>query len=275
MSNPDRLSGLDTSFLHLERDVSHMHVAACSVFEGPPPEYSELLRTVVSRLHLVPRYRQRLAFVPFAQGRPVWVDDPYFNPRFHVRHTALPQPGGDEELKRLAGRVFSQSLDRARPLWELWLVEGLAQDRFALLSKTHHALVDGISGVDIASVLFDTSPDPAPVAPPAQEWVPRPLPSSAQLLADALLERITVPAEIARGVGAAVRGPRRLARRSLRTAAALGRLPPAGSSRPRPAPSTSPSAPIAASPGSAGSSTISGRSRARSRGRSTMSCSRR
>jgi WS/DGAT/MGAT family acyltransferase len=107
-------------------------------------------------------------------------------------------------------------------LWELWLVEGLAHDRFALLTKTHHALVDGISGVDIATVLFDTSPDPAPVAPPAEEWVPRPLPSGTQLLADALLERATVPAEVARGVGAALRGPRRLARRSLEMAAALG-----------------------------------------------------
>jgi WS/DGAT/MGAT family acyltransferase len=222
VSNADRLSGLDTSFLHLERDVTHMHVAACAVFEGPPPGYGDLLETVVSRLHLVPRYRQRLAFVPFGQGRPVWVDDPYFNPRFHVRHTALPQPGGEEELKRLAGRVFSQSLDRARPLWELWLVEGLAGGRFALLSKTHHALVDGISGVDIATVLFDTSPDPAPVAPPAREWVPRPLPSAVHLLAGSLLERATVPAEVARGIRAAVRGPRRLARRSVETAVAVG-----------------------------------------------------
>ncbi len=241
VSNPDRLSGLDTSFLHLERDVSHMHVAACSVFEGPPPAYTELLETVVSRLHLVPRYRQRLAFVPFGQGRPVWVDDPHFNPRFHVRHTALPRPGGDEQLKRLAGRVFSQSLDRARPLWELWLVEGVAQDRFALLSKTHHALVDGISGVDIATVLFDTSPNPAPVAPPAEEWVPRPLPSRAQLLADALLERATVPAEIARGIGAALRGPRRLVRRSFDTATALKAFAAGGF---EPAPSTPFNVPI-------------------------------
>jgi WS/DGAT/MGAT family acyltransferase len=213
MANTDRLTGLDSSFLHLERDAAHMHVAGCMVFEGQTPGYEELVAQIVSRLHLVPRYRQRLAFVPLGQGRPVWVDDPHFNPNFHVRHTALPSPGGERQLKRLAGRVFSQALDRSRPLWELWLVEGLSDDRFALLSKTHHALVDGVSGVDIATVLFDASPDPMPVGPPDHEWVPRPLPSDAQLLADALRERATVPAEIVRGVRATLRGPRQVAAR--------------------------------------------------------------
>ncbi len=222
VANPDRLSGLDASFLHLERDGAHMHVAACAVLEGPPPDYSDLVEAIESRLHLVPRYRQRLASVPLGQGRPVWVDDPYFQLTYHVRHTALPRPGGVAELKRLAGRVFSQSLDRSRPLWEMWLAEGLEDGRFALLTKTHHALVDGISGVDIATVLFDSSPDPAPVAPPAQEWVPGPLPSGAQLLAQALLERATVPAEVARGVRAVLRGPRQLAERALEVAAAMG-----------------------------------------------------
>jgi diacylglycerol O-acyltransferase len=156
----------------------------------------------------VPRYRQRLAFVPLGQGRPRWVDDPHFNPRYHIRHTALPAPGGDEELKRLAARVFGQRLDRSKPLWEVWLVEGLEGDRFALLSKTHHALVDGVSGVDIVSVLFDTAPDPAPPAPPAGDWLPRPVPSSSELLAEALLERTTVPAEALRGARALTRRPR-------------------------------------------------------------------
>ncbi len=196
-----------------------MHVAGCMVFAGRAPAYDELVEQIVSRLHLVPRYRQRLAFVPFSQGRPVWVDDPHFNVGFHVRHTALPRPGGEEQLKSLAGRVFSQALDRSRPLWEIWLVEGLSGDRFALLSKTHHALVDGVSGVDIATVLFDTSPDPMPVAPPEHDWVPRPLPTDAQLLADALLERATVPGEIVRGVRATLRGPRGVA---ARVAEALG-----------------------------------------------------
>jgi WS/DGAT/MGAT family acyltransferase len=211
VANPDRLTGLDSSFLHLEHDAAHMHVGACTIFEGPPPEHEELIDAIVSRLHLVPRYRQRLGFVPLEQGRPVWVDDPHFNPRYHVRDTALPRPGGENELKRLAGRVFSQALDRSKPLWELWLVEGLQDDRFALLSKTHHALVDGISGVDIATVLFDTTRDPMPIARPEQEWIPRPPPSGSQLLADALLERATAPGEIVRGVRAALRGPRNIA----------------------------------------------------------------
>jgi diacylglycerol O-acyltransferase / wax synthase len=213
VTNPDRLTGLDTSFLHLERDAAHMHVAGCAVFGGRAPAYADLVKEILSRLHLVPRYRQRLAFVPFEQGRPVWVDDPHFKVTYHVRHTALPRPGGDEELKRLAGRVFSQPLDRSRPLWELWLVEGLAEDRFALLSKTHHALVDGVSGVDIATVLFDSSPDPMPVAPHEHEWIPRPLPTPPQLLADALLERATAPRELVRGVRAALRAPGQVASR--------------------------------------------------------------
>ena len=234
MANPDRLTGLDASFLHLERDATHMHVAGCAVFEGSAPAYGELVEEILSRLHLVPRYRQRLAYVPLEQGRPVWVDDPHFNITYHVRHTALPRPGGDRELKRLCGRVFSQALDRARPLWELWLVEGVSDDGFALLTKTHHALVDGVSGVDIATVLFDASPDPMPVAPPEQEWNPRPLPTSTQLLADALLERATVPGEIARGVRRAFRGPRTVVNRvggalagvGAMTGAALNAAPP-------------------------------------------------
>jgi diacylglycerol O-acyltransferase / wax synthase len=224
VANPDRLTGLDSSFLHLERDSAHMHVAGCMVFEGEAPAYDQRVDQIMSRLHLVPRYRQRLAYVPFNQGRPVWIDDPHFNVGFHVRHTALPSPGGDEQLKRLAGRVFSQALDRSRPLWEIWLVEGLSEARFGLLSKTHHALVDGISGVDIATVLFDTSPDPLPVAPPDHDWVPRPLPSGVQLLADALLERATVPGEIVRGVNATLRGPRHVAGRAARALGGVGAM---------------------------------------------------
>ncbi len=228
VANPDRLTGLDSSFLHLERDSAHMHVAACAIFDGDAPAYEELVQAIVSRLHLVPRYRQRLAFVPLQQGRPVWVDDPHFKVTYHVRHTALPRPGSDEELRRLAGRAFSQALDRDRPLWELWLVEGLADNRFALLSKTHHALVDGVSGVDIATVLFDASPTPMPVAPPDHEWLPRPLPSSSQLLADALVERATVPGELIRGVRHALRGPRQLAERMGGALAGLSAVTRAG-----------------------------------------------
>ncbi len=235
MANPDRLTGLDSSFLHLERDSVHMHVAACAIFEGQPPPHEELTAAIAGRLHLVPRYRQRLAFVPFDQGRPVWVDDPHFNVAYHVRHTALPEPGNEDQLMRMTGRVFSQALDRSRPLWEVWLVEGLTGGRFAVLSKTHHALVDGVSGVDILTVLFDTSPDPMPVAPPEQEWIPRPLPSRAQLLADALLERATVPGEMVRGVRAVLRGPRAVAGQIGRSLGALGEVAMTGL---QPAPAT-------------------------------------
>jgi WS/DGAT/MGAT family acyltransferase len=221
--SPDRLTALDSAFLHLEDSgPAHMHVASVMTFEGPVPEYDEILRLLESRLHLVPRYRQRLTPVPFGQGRPVWTDDPHFNLRYHLRHTGVPAPGGPEELKTLAGRVFSQRLDRSRPLWEIWLVDGLADGGFALIGKTHHALVDGISGVDITTVLLDTTPDPGPVPPPDTEWAPRPAPSKAQLLADALLERATVPGEAVRGLRALTRGPRRALGRVVRDAAAAG-----------------------------------------------------
>ena len=206
----DRLTGLDSSFLHLEDGSSHMHVAGVMLFEGPPPPYDELLDVFERRLPLVPRYRQRLAFVPLGQGRPKWVDDPHLNLRYHVRSTALPAPGSEKQLRDLAGRVFAQQLDRDKPLWEIWLVEGLEGDRFAMLSKTHHALVDGISGVDIMSVLFDTSPDPAAPTDTGERWLPRPLPSPVELLGEALMERATIPGELARTVRSIFRGPRRV-----------------------------------------------------------------
>ena len=213
--NPDRLTALDSAFLHIEdagpSRPAHMHVASVMTFEGPAPSYDDLLAALEARLHLVPRYRQRLAEIPYGQGRPVWLDDPHFNVRYHLRHTGLPVPGGDEELKRLAGRLFSQRLDRNRPLWELWLVDGLEGGRFALVGKTHHALVDGVSGVDITTVLFDASPEPSPAGGPDTPWAAKPPPSRAQLLADALVERATVPAEGLRAVRALTRAPRRVA----------------------------------------------------------------
>jgi diacylglycerol O-acyltransferase / wax synthase len=224
----DRLTALDTSFLHLEDAASHMHVASVMLFEGSPPPYDELLDAIDRRLHLVPRYRQRLAFVPLGQGRPKWVDDPHLNLRYHVRATALPAPGDEDQLKELAGRVFAQQLDRDKPLWEVWLVDGLEGDRFALLSKTHHALVDGISGVDIISVLFDTSPEPAAPADPGDRWLPRPLPTQAQLLGEALLERTTIPAEVARSVRAVFRGPRRILEGARDAAVGIGAMAWAG-----------------------------------------------
>src|SRR5215207_8768803 len=179
-----------------------MHVGSVLLFDGEAPPYEEFVAQLERRLALVPRYRQKLAFPPLVQSRPVWVDDPHFNAGYHVRHTALPAPGGEAELRRLAGRVFAQRLDRSKPLWELWLVDRVAGDRFALIGKTHHCLVDGISGVDITTVLFDLEPEPA-VQPPRDPWMPRPEPTQATLLADALVERASAPLELAR-VGAEV-----------------------------------------------------------------------
>jgi diacylglycerol O-acyltransferase len=239
----DRLTGLDASFLHLEDGSSHMHVAGVMLFEGPPPPYDELLEVFERRLTLVPRYRQRLAFVPLGQGRPRWVDDPHLNLRYHVRSTALPSPGSERQLQDLAGRVFSQQLDRDKPLWEVWLVEGLEGDRFAMLSKTHHALVDGISGVDIMSVLFDTSPQPVTPTAPGDRWLPRPLPSRAQLLGEALLERATIPAEAARSARAVLRGPRRLLEAARDAAVGVGAMAWAGLNPAPPSPYNRPIGP--------------------------------
>jgi diacylglycerol O-acyltransferase / wax synthase len=218
----NRLSGLDTSFLHMERAGAHMHVASTIVFEGSPPTHEEFRDHIGSRLHLVPRFRQKLRFVPFDQGRPVWVDDPHLNLDYHVRQTALPAPGSDEQLRNLAARIFSQQLDRSKPLWELWLVEGLQDDRFAIIGKSHHALVDGVSGVDITTVLFDLDAEPkgSPATPPP--WLARPEPSDAKLLGDALRERLTSPREIVRGVRAALRGPRQVLRGLGATSKMLG-----------------------------------------------------
>ncbi len=180
----DRLTSIDASFLHQEGHASHMHIGGVLVFAGPAPALEDYLDHVRGRLHLVPRYRQKLATPPLQTGRPLWVDDPDFNLEYHIRHTALPTPGSEEQLLLLASRLASQRLDRSKPLWEMWLVEGLSGGRFAVISKTHHALVDGISGVDIASVLFDASPDGAldaggeGLAP----WVPEPQPSGLDLM---------------------------------------------------------------------------------------------
>jgi diacylglycerol O-acyltransferase len=210
MTQPERLSGLDTSFLHLERSGAHMHVASTSIFEGSPPTHEEFREHIASRLHLIPRFRQKLRFVPFGQSRPVWVDDPHLNLDYHVRRTALPVPGSDEQLRNLASRIFSQQLDRSKPLWELWLVEGLNSDRFAIIGKSHHALVDGVSGVDITTVLFDLDPEPQGTPEKAPPWLASPEPSDLQLLTAALKERVTSPREIYRGFRAALRGPRQV-----------------------------------------------------------------
>jgi diacylglycerol O-acyltransferase / wax synthase len=202
----DRLSSIDASFLTNEGSASHMHVGAVLIFEGPPPSYADLLDQVRSRLHLVPRFRQKLAFPPLQMGRPFWIDDPHFHLEYHVRHSALPQPGSEDQLRRLTGRLFSQQLDRSKPLWELWLVQGLQRKRFALLTKTHHALVDGVSGVDIATVLFDVTPVPEP-AEPEHEWIPEPEPSASDLVVRGLEGVATAPLQLARRLEQAIEHP--------------------------------------------------------------------
>jgi diacylglycerol O-acyltransferase / wax synthase len=218
----ERLTGLDSSFLHMERAGAHMHVASTIIFEGPAPSHQEFRDHIGSRLHLVPRFRQKLRFVPFDQGRPVWVDDPHLNLDYHVRQSALPAPGSEEQLRNLAARVFSQQLDRSKPLWELWLIEGLRDGRFAIVGKSHHALVDGVSGVDITTVLFDLDAEPQGSPSSAPPWLARPEPTDLKLLGDAWKERLTSPREIARGVRATLRGPRQILRGVGATSKVLG-----------------------------------------------------
>jgi diacylglycerol O-acyltransferase len=176
------------------------------IFEGPPPSYEDFLDHVESRLHLVPRFRQKIATPPMQTGRPFWVDDPRFNIEYHVRHSALPAPGSEEQLRNIAGRLFSQQLDRSKPLWEVWLVQGLERGGFALITKTHHAAVDGVGGVDIATVLFDFKPIPEPIEPDHQ-WIPHPEPSRTRLAAHGVDEMARSPFNMARRAMSAVRRP--------------------------------------------------------------------
>jgi diacylglycerol O-acyltransferase / wax synthase len=208
----DRLTAVDASFLSNESSSSHMHVGAILIFEGPPPLYVDLVEHVRSRLALVPRFRQRLVVPPMEAGRPLWADDVNFNLTYHIRHSALPEPGGEDELKMLAARVFSQQLDRSKPLWELWLVQGLERDRFAILTKTHHAMVDGISGVDIGTVLFDLEPVPKP-AEFVDDWKPRPEPSTSALVTRAAGDVAHTPLRLVERAVEAVRKPETTVRR--------------------------------------------------------------
>jgi diacylglycerol O-acyltransferase len=202
----DRLTAMDAAFLAQEGPNAHMHIGAVALFAGPAPAYRDFANHIRGRLHLVPRYRQKLAVPPLETGRPLWVDDATFNLDYHVRHTALPAPGSEEQLRALAARIHSQRLDRNKPLWELWLVQGLADNRFALISKTHHALVDGVSGMDLATVMFDLSPIPQPVPHEGEPWAPQPEPSAAQLAARGLAALVRTPFSLAgRAAGALTR----------------------------------------------------------------------
>lgn len=185
-----------------------MHIAALLLFDGPTPPYEEICRGLEHRLDGAPRYRQRLAAVPLGQGRPCWVDDTHFNIHYHVRHTAVPAPGGERQIQDLCARLLSQRLDRHRPLWEMWLIDGLQDGGFGLLTKSHHALVDGVGGMDVLALLLSADPEArAPRGRPV--WQAEPAPTEIEMLVDALRERAVSPAEIARGVRRLTRRPRR------------------------------------------------------------------
>jgi len=223
MSHFERLSALDASFLGVEDGNAHMHVAATLVFDAGPLrrpdgglDFERIEETIGRSLARVPRYRQRIAFGPLLR-EPVWVDDERFNLHYHVRHTALPKPGDDRQLKRLSGRIFSQELDRGKPLWELWVVEGLAGDRFAIVNKAHHCMVDGMSGVDLLAATLATPSDDAADASPREAaqrralelWRPRTKPGDVGLALAELGHRVAAPFALARAVGSALGDPRR------------------------------------------------------------------
>lgn len=203
----DRLTITDAAFLWQEDRGPHAHIGWVMIAEGTPPAYADLLKHVKSRLHLVPRYRQKLAFPPLQLGPPLWVDDPRFNLEYHVRHAALPAPGSMNQLRAHVGQIFSQGLDRSKPLWELWLVQGLGDNRFAVINKAHRALVGGISGVDITTVLFDTIPNPPPLPPPEHAWLPQPEPAPAELVTAGIRDLAAIPFEMAQHLADALDDP--------------------------------------------------------------------
>jgi WS/DGAT/MGAT family acyltransferase len=200
-----------------------MHIGAILIFEGPPPRYTDLVEHVRARLHQVPRFRQKLVVPPLEAGRPLWADDVNFNLTYHIRHTALPEPGGEDQLKRLAGRVFSQQLDRSKPLWELWLAQGLERDRFAILTKTHHAMVDGVSGVDIGTVLFELEPNAEP-AEVSEEWIPQPEPGTPELVARGISDAVATPVKLAERAVEAIRHPETTARKAVEALEGLSEI---------------------------------------------------
>jgi len=222
----EKLTSMDRVFLDIENNNSHMHVAATLIFEGGPLRKADggidierARRYINSRLHLIPRYRQKLVFAPLT-GEPVWVDDRSFNIHYHVRHTGLPRPGDDRCLKRLSGRIMSQQLDRGKPLWECWLVEGLDNDRVAMISKTHHCMIDGISGIDLMSVLLSPFADDEIAEPP--HWNPDWAPNGWQVLATETLSRLTAPIGVSRAACGMLRRPLATARKIADGVSAVG-----------------------------------------------------
>jgi len=218
-----------------------MHIGGLTIAEGPPPAMEDFLEQIRQRLHLVPRYRHKLAYTVLDSGRPVWVDDPSFNLEYHVRHTALPTPGTWVQLQSLVARIFSQQLDRSKPLWEMWLIEGLEDDRFALITKTHHSLIDGIAGVDLATVLYDLSREPPPIRHSGRAWQPHSEPGAVDLLAAGLRGAVRMGLELAEGTVDALLHPDHALARAREAAEGIGELVWAGLN---PAPQTPLNVPI-------------------------------
>jgi len=201
-----------------------MHVGGLTIAEGPPPAMEDFLGQIRERLHLVPRYRHKLASTALDSGRPVWVDDPNFSLEYHVRHTALPTPGTWIQLQSLTARIFSQQLDRSKPLWEMWLIEGLKDDRFALITKTHHSLIDGIAGVDLATVLFDLSREPPPIKHSGRPWQPHREPGTVELVAAGVRGAVRAAFELAEGAVDAITHPDHALARAREGAEGIGEI---------------------------------------------------
>jgi WS/DGAT/MGAT family acyltransferase len=231
------MSPIDSSFLHIENETTPMHIGGVSIFAGPPPPLGELRAMVAGKLGLVPRYRQKVRFVPLAAGPPIWVDDAHFSLDYHLRHTAVPAPGSETQLRQMAARIFSQALDRNKPLWELWMVEGLGDGRWALLSKVHHCMVDGVAATDLMSVMFSDETKPADA--PGEPWSPAPEPSALDVLARTALRRAS-PAGQLEALQRAVRAPRE----TLRGLGEIARAALAASSSMRPVGASSLNGPI-------------------------------
>jgi len=217
----DRLSALDTSFLYLEEPTTPMHVGGLAIFQIPETGFdsSQLVALVEKRLGLVPRYRQVVRSVPGHLANPVWVDDPDFDIDFHVRRSGLPKPGSDAALLELVGRLMSRPLDRHRPLWELYIVDGLSEDRFAVISKTHHAMVDGIGALDISQVILDVTPSPRET--PEDLWAPAPEPGPLQLVGDAVAEYLQRPSTVLDSVRGGIADVKHTANRVIDTVGGL------------------------------------------------------
>ena len=237
----DRLSALDVSFLYMEEPTTPMHVGGLAVFQPPGEgfDYDRLVSLIEDRIGLVPRYRQKIRWVPGHLANPVWVDDSDFDVTYHVRRSALPRPGSDAQLHELVGRLMSRRLDRSRPLWEMYMVEGLSGGRIAVITKTHHAMVDGVSAVDIGQVILDLTPTPRDV--PDSLWMPAPAPGTVGLVADAVADLIRRPTAAADTVRLGVLDVRTT---TTRLVGAIGGLVAAARTAARPAPASPMNVPI-------------------------------